>query len=167
MFYEKVGNHTYRYENLFYLNALLTKQILRLEEILTGSNFNNNTFNSGNITDIELIKHKFNDYYSKHKINLTEYINKDRNNINEQDLRKVTARINELDKIIDCIACEKTKLNLKIQLMGIETMLKMMEDKSNKISLEAYSKNEIVVYILIVLFTIEPIPTVLQNFKCY
>jgi len=137
-FYEKVGNHSDRIDNLFFLNTQLIKQMMRLQEELINYNFS-----SGNITHDRLTRTKLIDFYNQNKINISDYIVKDKSIVIFNNFNDIISRLEGVIKYLDCIYCEKSQLDSKIQLLGLITMLKFSNEKV--INLNNYSRNEIIV----------------------
>ena len=144
MFYDRVGNHSDRFENLLFLNSLLIKQMMKLEEGL--SNYN---FTSGDELNDNELTNKIKSFYNQHKINISDYIVRDRNHFSPSDLHFTRERIDQLIHIVDCISCEKSQLNTQLHVRGLSTLLKISGEKT--VNLKNYTRNEIIVILLLIL----------------
>lgn len=144
MYFEKVGNHPERIQNLYYAYSLLLRGLNLATDYLRTYNFSTNEFFE-DVKTHRLVTSLLENSLKYGELPFDEsMLFKDQTKIGLKDQLK--GYFHNITRIIDCVECEKCKTYGKLQIQGLGTAFKLIfeENYHQKIDL---SRNEIIALI--------------------
>jgi ERO1-like protein alpha len=147
MMTERVLNHKDRINNLFFLHSLLIKAFYKSKELITNydiytGNKDEDLFTKNIIT--ELLNNKtIENYYDEGFEDSENY----KKFLRFHKVDQIKMRFRNISSIIDCVSCQKCKLHGKLQIYGLATMLKILFNTNNNLTLK---RNELISFVNLV-----------------
>jgi ERO1-like protein alpha len=147
MMTERVLDHKDRINNLFFLHSLLIKAIYKSKELIenydiyTGNK--NEDLNTKNIISNLLNNKTIENYYDEGIEDSENY----KKFLRFHKVDQIKMRFRNISSIIDCVSCQKCKLHGKLQIYGLATMLKILFNTGNNLTLK---RNELISFVNLV-----------------
>jgi len=152
MFKERVFNHPDRVDNLFFLYSLLIKSFNKAEFLIKNVNLD-----TGNKDEDQKARKIIDEIYQLRQFKVL----RNKSIYDQENLRKflnfnnvniLMTRLRNISTIMDCVSCQKCKLHGKLQIYGLATMLKILNDKNyssvNKKSINLdLTRNELIAFV--------------------
>ena len=126
-FLEAVGNHKDRVKNLYFLFAVVVKAVVKMEPVLLNKNLATGLENDNSHLSKLLIRDlitQIDKQCEGEPFQDKKFFNNDKEGM--QLLTEIQHKFYNISRIIDCVSCDKCRLNGKVQVRGLATVLKVL-----------------------------------------
>ena len=127
---EKVGKHPDRVKNLHFIYAAVVKAVIMMEQPLIENDYETGLRSKDDIDAKRLIKNllkRLSQSDCDEPFREKNFFNNESTDEAEMELlSEIQYKFYNISRVMDCISCDKCRLNGKVQIRGLATALKVL-----------------------------------------